>query len=140
MNYLWAGMMLMGIVYGAFTGRLDAVTEGALESAREAVDLCVYMAGIMGFWVGFMEIARNAGLIEQLTKKFARVINFLFPDIPKGHKAREFIAANMIANVLGLGWAATPAGLSAMVELEVGGGEGFPIFMSQVMKCVRFLY
>jgi spore maturation protein A len=118
MNYLWAGMMLMGIVYGAFTGRLDAVTEAALESAREAVDLCVYMAGIMGFWVGFMEIARNAGLIEQLTKKFARVINFLFPDIPKGHKAREFIAANMIANVLGLGWAATPAGLSAMVELE----------------------
>lgn len=118
LNYLWAFMMLTGILWGAFHGNLDQVTNGALESAKDAVTLCITMLGVMSFWTGILEVGRKAGLIEQLSKKMSPVLKFLFPHIPKGHPAFESIAANMIANVLGLGWAATPAGLKAMEELS----------------------
>ncbi len=118
MNYLWAGMILIGVVYGAFTGNLTAVTKQALNSAGEAVTLCITMAGVMAFWVGLMEIAQQAGIIRGLSARLDPVLSFLFPDIPKGHKAREAIATNVVANFFGLGWAATPAGLSAMKELK----------------------
>ena len=118
MNYLWAGMILIGVVYGAFTGNLTAVTKQALNSAGEAVTLCITMAGVMAFWVGLMEIAKQAGIIRGLSARLDPVLSFLFPDIPKGHKAREAIATNIVANFFGLGWAATPAGLSAMKELK----------------------
>lgn len=118
MNYLWAGMILIGVVYGAFTGNLTAVTKQALNSAGEAVTLCITMAGVMAFWVGLMEIAQQAGIIRGLSARLDPVLSFLFPDIPKGHRAREAIATNVVANFFGLGWAATPAGLSAMKELK----------------------
>lgn len=119
MNYLWAGMMLIGVIYGAFTGRIDAVTEAALESAKDAVALCITMLGVMSFWSGLMEIASKAGVIELAARKMRPLIHFLFPDIPKGHPAAEHITTNFIANFLGLGWAATPAGLKAMEALEL---------------------
>ena len=118
LNYLWAAMMLLGILWGAFHGTLDQVTNGALESAKEAVTLCITMLGVMSFWTGILEVGRRAGLIEALAGKMYPVLKFLFPRIPKGHPALESISANMIANMLGLGWAATPAGLKAMEELE----------------------
>lgn len=118
LNYLWGFMLLLGITYGAFQGRMEAVTNGILDSAKEAVTLCISMLGIMGTWVGIMEIGRTSGLIEALTRKLEPLIHFLFPRIPKGHKSREYILLNVISNVLGLGWAATPAGLRAMEELS----------------------
>lgn len=118
LNYLWAFMMLIGIMWGAFHGTLDQVTNGALESAKDAVTLCITMLGVMSFWTGILEVGEKAGLIEQLSKKMAPILKFLFPDIPKDHPALKSIAANMIANVLGLGWAATPAGLRAMESLN----------------------
>lgn len=118
LNFLWAGMICLGILYGAWQGNLADITNVALESAKDAVSLCITMAGVMAFWMGFMEIATKAGIIEAASKKMAPVICFLFPDIPKGHKAREYITTNFIANILGLGWAATPAGLKAMEALE----------------------
>lgn len=118
LNILWAFMMLTGILWAAFHGNLDLVTNGALESAGEAVKLCITMLGVMSFWTGILEVGRRAGLIEQLAGKMDPILNVLFPRLPKGHPARQSIAANMIANMLGLGWAATPAGLQAMEELE----------------------
>lgn len=118
LNYLWGLMLLLGVIYGAFTGRIDDVTNAVLDSSKEAVSLCVTMLGIMGVWVGIMEIAKTSGLIKSISGKMQPVINFLFPRIPKEHKANEFILINIIANILGLGWAATPAGLKAMEELE----------------------
>lgn len=118
MNNLWVGMMVVGVIYGAFTGRIDAVTEAALESAKDAVMLCITMLGVMSFWTGLMEIASKAGIIEMASKKMRPLIRFLFPNIPKGHPAAEYITTNFIANFLGLGWAATPAGLKAMEALE----------------------
>lgn len=118
MNYLWGIMIIIGVVYGALSGNLAAVSEQALSSAKEAVTLCITMAGIMAFWVGMMEIAEDIGLIRSLSRKLTPVLTFLFPDLPKEHPARPHIATNIIANIFGLGWAATPAGLEAMKALN----------------------
>lgn len=118
LNYLWAGMIIIGVVYSMFTGQMAEVTTAALDSAKEAVSLCITMVGVMAFWVGMMEIAKESGMIEAAKKKLEPSIRFLFPNIPREHPANEQIAVNLIANILGLGWAATPAGLWAMSELE----------------------
>ncbi len=117
LNYLWAGMILVGILYGAFNGKMPDITNAALDSAKEAVTLCITMIGVMSFWTGIMEIASRAGIIGMAAGKMQPLIRFLFPGIPKGHRANEHITTNFIANFLGLGWAATPAGLKAMEEL-----------------------
>ena len=117
LNYIWAFMILIGVVFGAFTGNMEAVSKAALESAGEAVSLCITMIGVMALWVGLMEIAQKSGLIEKMTKGLSPFITFLFPRIPRNHPARGYISTNLIANILGLGWACTPAGLKAMEEL-----------------------
>lgn len=117
LNYLWAGMIMIGIVCAAFTGRIPEITNAALDSSKEAVTLCITMMGVMSFWVGMMEIASQAGVIQSLSRRMGPIIHFLFPQLPKNHPAREHITTNIISNVLGLGWAATPAGLKAMEEL-----------------------
>ncbi len=118
LNYIWAFMIGAGILYGAFTGNIEAVSNAALDSAGEAVDLCITMFGVMGFWVGLMEIAQKSGLVAKMTRGIGPFVSFLFPGIPKDHAAREYISTNIIANVLGLGWACTPAGLKAMQALR----------------------
>ena len=118
MDLLWAGMLLCGMIYAAFSGNLEAVTEIILSSAKEAVQLGIGMAGVLAFWTGLMEIAQDCGLVNRLTRSIRPVIRFLFPDIPDGHRAQEYISLNMIANMLALGGAATPAGLEAMKALE----------------------
>lgn len=117
LNYLWAGMILAGVIFGAFNGKMQDITNAALDSSGEAVTLCITMIGVMAFWTGIMEIASRAGIIRKAAEKMGPLLRFLFPDIPKGHRALEHISTNFIANFLGLGWAATPAGLRAMEEL-----------------------
>lgn len=117
LNYLWAGMIVVGMVFGAFNGTLPQITNAALDSSKEAVSLCITMIGVMSFWVGLMKIAEKAGMIKAASEKIQPFVHFLFPNIPRGHKANEHITTNFIANVLGLGWAATPAGLKAMEAL-----------------------
>ncbi len=117
LNYIWAVMIVIGIVYGALSGRMMEVTQAALESAQDAVVLCFTMTGVMAFWVGLMQVAEESGLIAKLTRGLSPFISFMFPRIPREHKARDYISTNIIANVLGLGWACTPAGLKAMEEL-----------------------
>lgn len=118
LNYLWALMILVGILYGVFTGNVSAITEAAIDSSGEAISLCITMAGIMAFWMGLMEIATEAGIVEKMTRGMRPVLRFLFPSLPQDCKATEYIATNMVTNVLGLGWACTPAGLKAMEELK----------------------
>lgn len=117
LNYIWALMIMIGVIYGALTGNIKAVSNAALDSAGEAVSLCITMIGVMSLWVGLMEIAQTSGLIKKLTNGIQPFISFMFPKIPKGHIAREYISTNIIANILGLGWACTPAGLKAMEAL-----------------------
>ena len=96
---------------------MSALTGGALDSAGEAVSLCITMAGIMALWMGLMEIAQESGMITKMTKGIRPFLKFMFPRLPEDHPAGEYIATNLIANVLGLGWACTPAGLKAMEQL-----------------------
>lgn len=117
LNYLWGMMILLGVGFGIVTGEVEALSNAAVESAGEAVTLSVTMLGIMSMWTGLMEIARQAGLMERMTEWLGPALRFLFPRIPSGHPAEEYISANIVANLLGLGWAATPAGLKAMKEL-----------------------
>ena len=125
LNILWVIMIAGGIFFAAFHGTMGQITESFISSSTEAVNLCIFMLGVIGVWNGMMEIAVKSGLMKKIAKTMYPFIHWLFPDIPR-HKANEYIAANMAANILGLGWAATPAGLKAMRELqklEEGGGR-----------------
>ena len=111
LNYLWSGMILIGILFAAFSGKMSDITIAALDSSKEAVTLCITMMGVMSFWTGLMEIAEKSGILKTAADCLSPLIHFLFPELPKDHPAEKPIAANIIANILGLGWAATPAGL-----------------------------
>ena len=118
LNILWAAMLLLGILYGSIQGKLPELTQAALDSAGEAVTLCITMAGIMALWVGLMEIAKKAGVIDGLVKRMGPVMRFLFPEVPEEHPALRAAGMNMICNVFGLGAAATPPGLETMERFE----------------------
>ena len=117
MDYLWAGMLLIGIFYGALSGNILEVSDAALSAAGEAISLCITTAGVLTLWTGIMEIAKSAGIIQIATKFIQPFITYLFPKLPKNHPAIQHISLNFIANFLGLNWGATPAGLKAMEEL-----------------------
>jgi len=118
LNKLWGGMILLSIVVALITGNIPALTNAAIESAREAITLSITMLGILAMWTGLMTVAEKAGLIGALAKRSRPVLRYLFPDLGKNHPAHEPIATNFIANILGLGWAATPSGLKAMKVLQ----------------------
>ena len=118
LNILWVLMIAGGVIFAAFHGTMGKITESCISSSTEAVNLCIFMLGVIGVWNGMMEIAVKSGLMKKIAKAMYPFIHWLFPDIPPHHKANEYIAANMAANILGLGWAATPAGLKAMRELK----------------------
>lgn len=118
LNFLWAGMLLLGVIYAAFTGTLPEVTEAALNGAKEAVELCLSIAGVVAFWNGLMMIAKESGLVSLAAKRVRPFLLWLMPGLKGEQEALDAISVNMAANVLGLGWAATPAGLTAMEELQ----------------------
>lgn len=118
MDYLWAGMLFLGILYGSFTGNISAVSTAAISAGGEAISLCITTAGVLTLWTGLMEIAKTSGLITSAAKVIRPLISYLFPNLPKEHPAAEHISLNFIANFLGLNWGATPAGLKAMEELS----------------------
>jgi spore maturation protein A len=118
LNSIWAGMILIGIVWGTLHGQISSITEGILSGAEDAVNLCISLLGILSFWSGMMQIAEESGFLQKLSHRLSPFLDFLFPEIPKNHPAREHISANIVANVLGLGWAATPSGLEAIKQLQ----------------------
>lgn len=124
LNYLWAAMIIIGIVYGSITGNIEVVGNAAIDSGKDAVSLCITMLGVVTMWTGIMKIATNCGIIAAASRKLSPFITFLFPRLPKNHIVRESITTNFIANIFGLGWAATPAGLKAMKELAVLNDNG----------------
>ncbi|MBQ7066225.1 MAG: nucleoside recognition protein [Lachnospiraceae bacterium] len=135
LNYIWAFMIIIGVLYGSFTGKMAEISQAAIDSSKEAVTLCITMAGVISLWVGLMEIAKSAGLIKKLTKGLGPFIHFMFPRIPKGHESLDYIATNIIANVLGLGWACTPAGLKAMEKLaDLEKERGNPAYISDMER------
>lgn len=138
MDYLWAGMLLIGILYGAINGNIMEVSDAALSSAGEAIQLCITTAGVLTLWTGLMEIAKTSGMIASAAKAIRPLIAFLFPNLPKNHPAAEHISLNFIANFLGLNWGATPAGLKAMEELaNLEKERGNPAYIENNPKSPR---
>lgn len=119
LNYLWGIMIIIGIVVGILNGKISDISTASLASAKEAITLCITMLGFMSLWTGLMSVAKASGIMEAMTKLLRPIIKILFPDIPRNHIANEYISSNIIANILGLGWAATPMGLKAMKELRI---------------------
>lgn len=118
MTYLWGGMLIIGIVFGALNGNLQEVTEAVISSSKEAVALCISMAGITAMWTGIMKIAENTGLVSLLSRGMKPVLRFLFPDISPDSMAGKYISLNFLSNILGLSWASTSSGLCAVRELQ----------------------
>lgn len=118
LNYIWGIMIIIGIVVGACTGRMTDVTQSIINSSKDAVELAITMLGIVATWMGIMSIAEKGGIIDDISKKMKPILKWLFPEVPSNHRANKYIATNIIANMFGLGWAATPAGIMAMKELQ----------------------
>lgn len=123
LNVIWGFFLIGGILTGAFLGRMDLVTNAVIDGGRNAVELAFTMAGVVAVWSGILKIAEKGGMIDALAEKMEPFLDFLFPEVARGHAARRYISANFAANFLGLGWAATPAGLLAMEELAKLNGK-----------------
>lgn len=118
MHWLWGGMILIGTVYAAFAGNMQEITEAVLKSSREAVELCMAMAGITAMWTGILKIAERSGLVDALARRMKPVLKVLFPGLRTEERALGYISSNFLANMFGLGWASTATGLKAFCELD----------------------
>ncbi|MEW6431883.1 MAG: nucleoside recognition domain-containing protein [Myxococcota bacterium] len=118
MNWIFAGLIIVSVLTGAFTGRMGDVTKAGIDSAKAAVDLSIGLIGQMALWLGFFGVLRQAGLVSGIARVLTPVMRRLFPDLPPDHPALGAMIMNIAANVLGLGNAATPFGLKAMQELD----------------------
>lgn len=117
-NYIWLGMMVIGVLVAAINGHVEVVTKAALEGAQVAVQTAIDLIAIITFWLGIMKLAEAAGLVQALSRLVQPITGFLFPSVPKEHPAMGAIVMNLSANILGLGNASTPMGLIAMQELQ----------------------
>ncbi|NNU84053.1 spore maturation protein [Geobacillus sp. BMUD] len=123
-NLIWVMMAVIGIVFAAVNGTMDEVNKAVFESAKEAVTISIGMISILVFWLGLMAIAERAGLLDKAARLFMPLVRRLFPEVPLGHPALGYIVSNMVANMFGLGNAATPMGIKAMEQLKkLNGGR-----------------
>lgn len=118
LNAIWVVMIVIAVICGALTGTLDAVTKASIDSAKAAVDLAIGLVGIMAFWLGMMRILHHGGLLRDMARFLKPVMVRLFPDVPPEHPAMSMMIMNITSNMLGLGNAATPFGLKAMIEMN----------------------
>ena len=118
MNYIWFGLMAVGLVVAAINGTAEAVSKGAVESATSAVQIAIGLVGIMTLWLGMMRVAEAAGLVTLVGRALSPLMRWLFPDVPTEHPAAGAIVLAVAANMLGLNNAATPLGIKAMEELQ----------------------
>lgn len=117
-NYIWFGMIAIGVLTGIFTGNVKAVTDAAISYAESGFEIALGLTAVMTLWLGIMKIAEDAGLVSLLSRGLRPILTRLFPDVPAEHPAMGAMLMNIAANVLGLGNAATPFGIKAMNELQ----------------------
>lgn len=118
LNKIWPAFLMIAFIYGILTGRVEQINTSIFESAANAVELSITFLGTICLWNGIMEIASKTSLIQKLTSLLKPFMRFLFPDIPEGGIVHQQISMNVIANMLGLGNAATPLGLKAMQSMQ----------------------
>lgn len=118
LNYIWVGLIILSILFGAINGKIAEVGLAAIEYAKTGVDIALGLVGVMALWLGILRIGEKAGLIQTISKIFFPILKRLFPSIPKDDPALGAMVMNLSANMLGLNNAATPLGLKAMEELQ----------------------
>ncbi len=118
LNILWPIFIILSFIYALISGKVNEVNNGIFESLTDAVELSITFLGTMCLWTGIMEIAKQTNLINKMTHLLKPLINFLFPDLKRNESAKQEISMNMIANILGLGNAATPLGIKAMKTMQ----------------------
>ena len=136
MNYVWVGMIVLSVVVGICRGDYSALAGSVMNGAAQAVELLVSVLGIICFWSGIMEIAKESGLNDKLAKIFSPVLRLLFRNIPRDSEAMKYMSLNISANLLGLGNAATPFGIAAMQELKKLSDKGETASDSMVLFVV----
>lgn len=136
LNILWPIFIIVSFVYAIIIGNVDSINSGIFDSCKSAIDLSINLLGTMCLWSGIMQIAKKTSIMKRLTKMLAPVIKFLFPEIKKGDSVQEEISMNMIANILGLGNAATPLGLKAMKSMQEKNPKKDTLSNSMVMFIV----
>ena len=117
-NYIWSGTILISIFYGGINKGFDKMTEELVNSSGEAVSMCIVMLGTLCLWSGLMEVAKESGIVSGMTRLIMPFIDFMYPQLSDEMAAKEYIAVNMVANIFGIGQAATQSGLKAMEELK----------------------
>lgn len=145
LNYIWLGMILLGVAWGAVTGRLEDVSKAVVSSAEEGIELSIVLLGIMCLWSGLMKIAEKSGLIRGITRFAKGLFTGMFPDVPENHKAMGAMVLSFAANFLGLGNAATPLGIKAMEQLQSlnprkdTASDAMILFMVINASCLQFI-
>ncbi len=117
-SFIWAFLIIVGIVYSLLSGNIELINESILTNGNKALELMISIMPLIIIWTGIMKIAEDSGLLSKISSLFRPVLRFLFPKVPKNNPALGYIASNIAANMLGLGSAATPFGLKAMDELQ----------------------
>lgn len=117
-NKIWAFFIIIGILFSLFTGNIDIINKEILTSSKTALDMIINIFPVMALWLGIMNIAKSSRLLNKFSKFISPLLCKLFPDIPKNHESLSFISSNIIANMFGLGNAATPFGLKAMKSMQ----------------------
>jgi spore maturation protein A len=118
MNTIWVLLIAGSIIFSILNGRLDEFTKSIFEGAKSAVEISLYLLGIISLWLGITKIIEESGLIYRLSRFLKLFLSRLFPNLPKDHPALTSIALNFLANLFGLGDAATPLGIKAMQDLQ----------------------
>ena len=118
LNKIWPFFIIISFIYAIYSGNIFNINNAIFESADQTVELCLTMFGTLCLWNGIMKIAIKTSMIEKLTKFLKPVISFIFPEIKNDKKISKEISMNMVANILGLGNAATPLGLKAMESMQ----------------------
>ena len=117
-NIIWVVLICVGIIYGFITNNLEIVNSTIVDSSKISLEMILKIFPVLALWMGITKIASESKLLDKMSDKLSPILTRVFPEIPKGHESLSLIASNMIANVFGLGSAATPFGLKAMASLQ----------------------
>ena len=122
-NVIWVALLVIGFLYAGVHGTMEEVNQAIFEGGKEAVSVSIGFISVLVFWLGMMKIAEEAGLLDKLAALFKPIAKRLFPEVPEKDPAMGYILSNMVANLLGLGNAATPLGIKAMERLKKLNGD-----------------
>ncbi len=117
-NKIWSFFIVIGILFCLTTNKVGLLNEEILNSAKTSFEMIIKIFPVMALWLGIAKIAEVSGLLKKLSLKISKPLKFIFPEIPTGHESLSYISSNIIANMFGLGNAATPFGLKAMQSLQ----------------------